>query len=205
MDNGQRLQNGNKLSDDALFADGLTEGVGTKPDISNPDIAESLHSDDQSISWQRGNKIISFPGDSLQGAESLRDQKQPNVTNLTMPPILDAHIVKEQPDGREALKSASVSDRANFKIIGDKVNAAVIKKAEAMEREKIWENDDAAGYNDAIRDEHSGVTVTLLDNSFGPNSAWERSEEKEATNTSKIIDLSDYGSFGRDSTYKEAA
>lgn len=208
MSYGQRSQNGDNTSDDALFAGGLTTGVGVKPENFNPDGAESLHSDDQSISWQRnrqeiGNKIMNFPGESLQNSEVSRDQGGPNVIEPTMPPELNSRITDSQPNSKDAANAAV--DYADLRIIGDKISAAVVKKAKAIEREKIWENDDAAGYNDAIRDDHDGVTVTLLDNSFSSNSAWKRAKESSSAGSSKIINLSDYASFGRDSAHKETA
>lgn len=112
MDYGQT--NG-KMSNDLLFEQAITQGEGTAPENSNPDIAESLHATDDSISWeaqptdQLNNQLINqppTPNHSILGQKANRalssintapnpdliepipqpDQIPPAPTPLTMPP-----------------------------------------------------------------------------------------------------------------------
>ena len=49
MDYGQ---DSSKMSNDRLFEQAITQGEGIAPENSNPDVAESLHATDNSISWE---------------------------------------------------------------------------------------------------------------------------------------------------------
>lgn len=177
MDYGQHSQGSPKTSDDALFAGAITEGVGIKPENSNPDVSESLHSDDQSISWQRspqerGNKIINFPGDTVDNLESSHNLEQPDgVITPTMPPGVSNDVVGGQPSQDEIIKASF--DRTNIKTTGNGLNAEGIKELEKVADKKLYKEDDAAGYVDTIRGE-DGMAFVNLENSYGANSAWKK-------------------------------
>ena len=86
MDYGQRSQNNDIPSSDALFASGLTEGVGVNPEQTKLDAEGGLQSNE---SWRRnpqtiGNKIINFsnsPNSVMVAKEHL------GVIEPTMPPM----------------------------------------------------------------------------------------------------------------------
>lgn len=177
MDYGQHSQSGPKASDDALFAGAITEGVGIKPENTNPDVAESLHSDDQSISWQRGpreigSKIINFPGDITKESELSQDQGQFGVIEPTMPPGTGNSIIDSTQPSQDKMIEASF-DRTSIKTTGDGLDTAGIKELEKVADSKLYKNDDAAGYVDAIRGE-DGMAFTNLENSYGADSAWKK-------------------------------
>ena len=74
MDYAKSLQNNLSTSNDIFFAGAITKGVGAEPEDFNPDASESLHSDDQSISWVAESQINSVekPG---YPAETATDSK----------------------------------------------------------------------------------------------------------------------------------
>ena len=86
MDYGQRSQNNDIPSSDALFASGLTEGVGANPEQAKLDAEGGLQSNE---SWQRnpqaiGNKIINFPNSPNSVTEA---KEHLCVIEPTMPPM----------------------------------------------------------------------------------------------------------------------
>ena len=86
MDYGQRSQNNDIPSSDALFASGLTEGVGVNPEQTKLDAEGVLQSNE---SWRRnpqtiGNKIINFPNSPNSVTEA---KEHLGVIEPTMPPM----------------------------------------------------------------------------------------------------------------------
>ena len=176
MNNGQHSQGNPRTSDDALFAKAITEGVGVKPESSNPDAAKSLHSDDQSISWQRnpgeiGSKIINFPGNTTKSSELSENQEQSRAITPIMPPGAYNNISETQPDKSKIIEVSF--NRTSIKTTGDGLDAEGIKELEKVADKKLYKEDDAAGYVDAIRGE-DGMAIVNLENSYGANSAWKK-------------------------------
>ena len=86
MNYGQHSQNNDIPSSDALFASGLTEGVGANPEQTELGAEEGLQSNE---SWQRnpqtiGNKIINFPNSPNSVTEA---KEHLGVIEPTMPPM----------------------------------------------------------------------------------------------------------------------
>lgn len=170
-------QGGLDASNDEFFTGAITEGVGNESENLNPDISESLHSGDRSMSWQRnpqelGNKIINFPGDALkepESSQSTTDNLGTIVSNVTPE---NNNSVDELQYNKDAVNETGF-DRTNIKTTGDGLDTAGIKELEKLADRKLYKEDDAAGYVDTIRGE-DGMTFANLENTYGSNSAWKK-------------------------------
>ena len=128
------------------------------------------------ISWQRnpqeiGNKIINFPGNNLENPKSHHNQENFAIIEPTMPPGASDGIDKSQPNKDKIIEASF--NRTSIKTTGDGLDAEGIKELEKVADKKLYKEDDAAGYVDAIRGE-DGMAVVNLENSYGPNSAWKK-------------------------------
>lgn len=106
MNYGQHSQNNDIPSSDALFASGLTEGVGANTKQTELGAEEGLQSNE---SWQRnpqaiGNKIINFPNSPNSVAEA---KEQLGVIEPTMPPMV-AEEKQTQPPLKTDIIEASL-------------------------------------------------------------------------------------------------
>lgn len=170
MDNGQHLQGGDKTSNNVLFANGLTEGVGTQPGDINPDSAESLHSSDQSISWQTnpqeiGDKTMNS-SDKNHDESSPVGQKATEIVDLPSFSNTSSQIDEKQPSKAQIIEFSF--NQAVVKTTNRGLDPAAIKEAEKIEDVKLNKEDNAADYYEIMRD----MAHTNTDNSYGSNSAW---------------------------------
>jgi hypothetical protein len=88
-----------------------------------------------------------------------------------MPPGANNSINKSQPDKDKIIEASF--DRTSIKTTGDGLDSAGIEELEKVADKKLYKDDDAAGYVDAIRGE-DGMAFVNLENSYGANSAWKK-------------------------------
>ena len=202
MDYTKSLQNNLSTSNDIFFAGAITKGVGAEPEDFNPDASESLHSDDQSISWVAEAQINSvekpgYPAETATDSKLSHGQEQLAVITSTTSENYSGNTY----GGRlEENGIVTKNEYDGLKIVGDKIDTEVIKKAENIEK-KMLDNNDAAGYVDAIRDENFGLSPIIMSNSFEDNSGW----NDQGKTSGKTIQFPGAGSVSRNVSGRKAA
>lgn len=164
-------------TDSAGVQNFFTAGAGTDSvNTNNFEAENNLDLTNTDISWQRnpqeiGNKIINFPGNNPENPKSHHNQENFAVIEPTMPPGANNGINKSQPDKDKIIEASF--DRTSIKTTGDGLDSAGIEELEKVADKKLYKDDDAAGYVDAIRGE-DGMAFVNLENSYGANSAWKK-------------------------------
>lgn len=157
MDYGQHSQNNDIPSSDALFASGLTEGVGANPEQTELGAEEGLQSNE---SWQRnpqtiGNKIINFPNSPNSVAEA---KERLGVIEPTMPPMV-AEETQTQPPLKTDIIEASL-DKSALNTEGRLESAGVKEIDKAIS--KLNHTGNVADFYETARD----AMETNLNNSY---------------------------------------
>ncbi len=158
MDYGQRSQNNDIPSSDALFASGLTEDVGVKPEQAKLDTEEGLQSNE---SWQRnpqaiGNKIINFPD----SPDSTMAEKKEHlgVIEPTMPPTAIGEAQTQSPLKADVIEASL--DKTALNTEGRLESAGVKEIDKAISKLKHTGN--VADFYETARD----AMETNLNNSY---------------------------------------
>ena len=157
MNYGQHSQNNDIPSSDALFASGLTEGVGANPEQTELGAEEGLQSNE---SWQRnpqtiGNKIINFPNSPNSVTEA---KERLGVIEPTMPPMV-AEETQTQPPLKTDIIEASL-DKSALNTEGRLESAGVKEIDKAISKLKHTGN--VADFYETARD----AMETNLNNSY---------------------------------------
>ena len=157
MNYGHHSQNNDIPSSDALFASGLTEGVGANPEQTELGAEEGLQSNE---SWQRnpqtiGNKIINFPNSPNSVTEA---KERLGVIEPTMPPMV-AEETQTQPPLKTDIIEASL-DKSALNTEGRLESAGVKEIDKAISKLKHTGN--VADFYETARD----AMETNLNNSY---------------------------------------
>ena len=157
MDYGRHSQNNDIPSSDALFASGLTEGVGANLEQTKLDAEGGLQSNE---SWQRnpqviGNKIINFPNSPNSVTEA---KERLGVIEPTMPPMV-AEETQTQPPLKTDIIEASL-DKSALNTEGRLESAGVKEIDKAISKLKHTGN--VADFYETARD----AMETNLNNSY---------------------------------------
>lgn len=157
MNYGQHSQNNDIPSSDALFASGLTEGVGANPEQTELGAEEGLQSNE---SWQRnpqtiGNKIINFSNSPNSVTEA---KERLGVIEPTMPPMV-AEETQTQPPLKTDIIEASL-DKSALNTEGRLESAGVREIDKAISKLKHTGN--VADFYETARD----AMETNLNNSY---------------------------------------
>lgn len=105
------------FTDDTLFDSAITSGVGDAPEKINPDVAESLHSADESISWSPQRDPHEMGNLALNAREDLSSTSPElgKIVNLEMPP--DANMPGENHESSPTFQAELNPDIIDFSKI----------------------------------------------------------------------------------------
>ena len=166
MDYGQPKQSAQDTSE-KLFDSGITEGEGVAPENVNPSASESLHSDDQSISW---DNIIS-KNHNVGGIGNFAMTAKGNSANQS--PELGQIVNLEPEPARAASRKTSPVDQALSVGATINIDDAVVEH-DAISKKTL--DDITHGIKKFDKDELTAVQLVelrenamraLLKNSYG--------------------------------------
>ena len=161
MHNGHQIGIRNDTPKGDLVASGITVGVGDLPPDKNPD-------QEQSITY---NALKNEP----------HVQKTPNaqkngLTKENLAQIQPADSVSFQYDSDQPKPNIPQTKKiSSITISGDSIDLKDVLEVQNV-ADDMLNSGDAAGFNNAIRDEEYGAVATTLRNSFGDKSILEQSK-----------------------------
>lgn len=167
MDYGH-TQQVQSFADDNLFEHGLTEGVGDAPENSNPDTGESLHSTDQTISWdmnqERNPQNIGNFAMSASERTTISTPELGAIVDLEMPPGVEIEKLSWAEAPAERMADASL----DFNLVRENARRDVISPETLKFTEHTVEKFEKGKISPAELDDlRWKSTKAYLKNSFG--------------------------------------